>query len=145
MLPIRKILHPTDLSDLSRSAFDFACALARDYGAELHILHVAELPLLTSMDGVLVPTPVDEAESARARLEDLRPLDSEVTCSPRLVEGVPAEEILTLARDLPADMIVMGTHGRGGFSRTLMGSVAEAVTRKAPCPVLIARSPFPRK
>ena len=143
MLPIRKILHATDLSDHSRPAFDMASALARNYRAELHVLHVVELPFLTTIDGVLVPTPIYEAESTREQLENLRPHDPAVTVAHRLFEGDPAEVILALARDLPADLVVMGTHGRGGLSRTLMGSVAEAVVREATCPVLTAKFPFP--
>jgi nucleotide-binding universal stress UspA family protein len=143
VLAIRRILHPTDFSDLSRPAFELACSLARDFGAELVVLHVAQLPLLTPVDGVLVPTPVDEAEYARGRLERVRPSDPRLAVAHRLAEGDPAEEILRAAGDLPADLIVMGTHGRGGLSRLLMGSTAEGVMRKAPCPVLTVKAPLP--
>lgn len=143
MLAIRRILHPTDFSEHCRPAFAVACALARDYGAELVVFHVARLPLLTPVNGVLVPTPADEAEQARGQLEQVRPADPLVKVEHRLAEGDPAVEVLKAAGDLPADLIVMGTHGRGGLSRLLMGSVAEAVVRKAPCPVLTVKKPFP--
>ncbi len=143
MLAIRRILHPTDFSDLSRPAFELACSLARDHGAELTVLHVAQLPLLMPMNGVLVPTPVDETDALRDRLEQVRAADPRVRLGHRLAEGVPSEEILKAAADLPADLIVLGTHGRGGLSRALMGSVAEHVMRKAQCPVLTVK-PTPR-
>jgi nucleotide-binding universal stress UspA family protein len=143
MLSIRRILHPTDFSEHCYPAFELACALARDYDAEVVVLHVAQLPLLTPVDGVLVPTPLDEAEHARKQLEQVRPADSRVKVVHRLVEGDPAGEILQAAGDLSVDLIVMGSHGRGGLARLLMGSVAEAVLRKARCPVLTVRKPFP--
>jgi nucleotide-binding universal stress UspA family protein len=142
MLPVRTILHPADFSECSRPAFELACALARDYGARLVVIHVAQLPLLMPEGGVLVPSPVDEAEGARVRLEQVRPADSRVGVRHRLAEGDPAEEILKVAEEEQADLIVMGTHGRGGLSRLLMGSVAEGVLRQAPCPVLTVRAPF---
>jgi nucleotide-binding universal stress UspA family protein len=141
VFPIRTILYPTDFSDRSRPAFELACSLARDHGAEVVVLHVAPLPLLMPMNGVLVPTPVDQAECARPQLEQVRPADPRVKVVHRLAEGSPADEILAAATDLPADLIVMGTHGRGGLSRVLMGSVAETVLRKAPCPVLTVKAP----
>lgn len=142
MLPIRTVLHPTDFSELSQPAFELACALARDYAARLVVLHVAGLPPLLPVEGMLMPTPVDEAESARGRLEAVRPTDPRVQVRHRLAVGDPAGEILAAATDEEADLIVLGTHGRGGLSRALMGSVAEAVQRAAPCPVLTVRGPF---
>lgn len=143
MLSIHRILHPTDFSEHCHPAFELACALARDYGAEVVVLHVAQLPLLMPVDGVLVPTPLDEAERASKQLEQVRTADPRVKVVHRLVEGDPAGEVLQAAGDLSVDLIVMGTHGRGGLSRLLMGSVAEAVLRKALCPVLTVRKPFP--
>jgi nucleotide-binding universal stress UspA family protein len=76
-------------------------------------------------------------------LEQIRPADPRLEVRHRLAEGDPAEEILRAAEEEGADLIVMGTHGRGGLSRLLMGSVAEAVMRKALCPVLTVRGPIP--
>ena len=143
MFPIRKILCPTVFSDRSQPAFELACSLARDYGAELVVLHVAQLPLLMPMEGVLVPTPVDEAEASREQLETIHADDPQVKLIHRLAEGNAADEILAAASDLPADLIVMGSHGRSGLSRVLMGSVAEEVMRKSPCPVLTVKTPCP--
>jgi nucleotide-binding universal stress UspA family protein len=142
MLPIRTVLHPTDFSDLSQPAFELACALARDYAARLVVLHVAGLPPVLPVEGMLVPAPVADTEYVRGRLEAVRPADPRVRVCHRLAVGDPAGEILAAATDEQADLIVLGTHGRGGLSRALMGSVAEAVQRAAPCPVLTVRAPF---
>jgi len=142
MLAIRRILHPTDFSDLSRPAFDVACALARDYRAELVVCHVVPLPTPAVVEGVMVE-PVDAGLDAYAdRLAEVAPDDPRVRMVRRLRRGDDATEILNVAAETGADLIVMGTHGRGGLSRLVMGSVAERVMRKAPCPVLTVRAPF---
>lgn len=149
MLAIRTILFPTDFSEPSRTAFDLACALARDYGAELVVAHVVPPPLPLGSGGVpMVPAVADDAD-LRARLEAVRPADPRVAVRHRLVVGHPlamdseAEGILAVTAEEKADLIVMGTHGRSGLSRLLMGSVAEHVLRKAPCPVLTMKCPSP--
>lgn len=143
MLAIRSILSPTDFSEPSRAAYELACSLARDYGAELVVCHVVDLPLLMPAEGMLIPTPMDEMEKVREELEQSHPSHSGVTVHHRLVEGLPAEEILRIATEVKPDLIVMGTHGRGGLSRLVMGSVAEKVMRKASCPVLTVKTPLP--
>jgi len=143
VLPIHTILHPTDFSEQSRPAFDLACSLARDYGATLVVAHVAPPPLALPTEGVVLGPVFEDTAELRARLEQVRPADPRVAVRHRLTIGPPAEEILAAAEEEKADLIVMGTHGRGGLSRVLMGSVAEAVLRKAPCPVLTVRVPLP--
>ena len=138
MFPIRKILHPTDFSDYSRAAFEVACALARDYGAELQVLHVNQTTAIYAPDGIVVGAPVEEPYELRARLAQLRPEDPRVKVDYKLLDGEPAEQILKASAN--ADLIVMGTHGATGLARLLMGSVAEDVLRKAPCPVLTVRA-----
>ena len=138
MLPIRTILHPTDFSDCSKHAFQFACSLARTYDARLVLLHVA-VPLFA--DGMTPsPTIVDET-SLRELLNELKPADKNIPVDRCVLEGDPANEILNAVRRTRSDLIVMGTHGRTGLSRLLMGSVADQVVRKAPCPVLTLRTP----
>jgi nucleotide-binding universal stress UspA family protein len=83
--------------------------------------------------------PIEEPLALRGRLAQVRPADSTVKCQHRLLEGDPADEILKVAGVENVDMIVMGTHGATGLTRLLMGSVAENVLRKAPCPVLTVR------
>jgi nucleotide-binding universal stress UspA family protein len=147
MLPIHKVLHPTDFSEHSRHAFRLACALAHDYSAGLVLLHVHS-PFVAYGDGLVAAIPPDYTEELRAQLNKLDPHDPKVVVERRLIEGAPALEILRVARESDCDVIVMGTHGRTGLGRLLMGSVAEEVVRKADCPVLTVKGPgaaIPRK
>jgi nucleotide-binding universal stress UspA family protein len=143
MLPIQTILHPTDFSDRSDYAFRLACSLARDHGAHLIVLHVAEPPLPLYAEGAMIP-PVSEdpVKLGQKKLGMIRAPDAKVAIDHRLTEGEAAPEIVRVARETKADLIVMGTHGRTGLGRLLVGSVAEEVLRKAPCPVLTTRMPF---
>jgi nucleotide-binding universal stress UspA family protein len=146
MLAIRTVLHPTDFSERSDLAFRLACSLARDYGARLIVLHVAEPPVAVAGEGVLlIPTPAD-LEPLRERLGGLRPRDPKVPVEHRLAEGNAAAEILRVAEEAKCDVIVLGTHGRTGLARLLLGSVAEQVLRRASCPVLTVRAaPLPAR
>ena len=141
MFPIRKILFPTDFSEHSKAAFDVACALARDYGAEMLIVHCRRPPAIFAPDGIAVATPAEEPYDLRAQLVLVRPADARLNVDHHLLEGDPTDEILKAAKDKAVDLIVMGTHGSTGLSRLLMGSVAENVLRRAPCPVLTVRNP----
>jgi nucleotide-binding universal stress UspA family protein len=142
MLAIKTILQPTDFSARSEFAFRLACSLARDYSARLIVLHVVEPPTVSAA-GVLMLPPVVDLEPLRERLHQLRPGDPKVAVEHRLVEGDAATEILRAAGEVKCDLIVMGTHGRTGLGRLLMGSVAEQVVRRAPCPVLTVKTPHP--
>jgi nucleotide-binding universal stress UspA family protein len=144
MLPIRTVLYPTDFSESSNYAFRLACTLARDYGARLVVAHAVESPGPIYSDGVVIPIADVDQESLRAKLLQLVPRDPNVRVEHRLAEGDAATEILRMAKDTQADVIVMGTHGRTGLARVLMGSVAEQVVRKAPCPVVTVKSPLLR-
>jgi nucleotide-binding universal stress UspA family protein len=92
---------------------------------------------------VFVELPAEDGMPTQARLERLKPASDQVRVTHRLLRGDPAGEILKLADAETADLIVLGTHGRGGLGRLLMGSVAEAVLRKAPCPVLTVKTLSP--
>ena len=141
MLPIHVILHPTDFSLQSEHALKLAAALARDYGARLLVLHVAVPHPLIYSEGSLPLDPQLFVQEARAQLDRLHlPIDKH-RAERRFVEGDAATEIVRLAQEMQADLIVMGTHGRTGLARMLMGSVAEQVVRKAPCPVLTVTMP----
>jgi len=141
MLPIHTILHPTDFSKQSEFAFQLACALARDYEAELFVVHVVTPPVVIYGEGVLPVEPEAYQEELREKLNRLHAEEPGVRVVHRLVEGQPVDEILHLAREIGCDLIVMGTHGRTGLGRVLMGSVAEKVVRMAPCPVVTVREP----
>jgi nucleotide-binding universal stress UspA family protein len=146
MLPIKAILHPTDFSPHSELPFSIACRVARDSGAKLIVLHVLEQPVLPYAGVAMAPpTPrpsEDELASLRDRLGRMQPRDPAVGVEHRLVEGDPAAAILQVARETECELIVMGTHGRSGLSRLLMGSVAEKVVRDATCPVLTVKTPL---
>jgi nucleotide-binding universal stress UspA family protein len=142
MLAIRTILHPTDFSEQSENAFHLACALSRDHGARIVALHVAVRPTIAYGEGVVVPDPPDFLDEVRGRLDRVQAPAGDVRVDRRLEEGDPAMETLRVAREIGADLIVMGTHGRTGFARLLMGSVAEEVVRKSDCPVLTVKTPF---
>jgi nucleotide-binding universal stress UspA family protein len=143
MLTLKTILHPTDFSDHSNYAFALACSLARDHGARVLLVHVAPAPIASFGGPVFVPPLADEYPNGefREKLARQQAQEPDVCGPPRLVYGEAAVEIIRLAQESPCDLIVMGTHGRTGFGRLLLGSVAEQVVRKAPCPVVTVRKP----
>ena len=143
MPTFRRILHPSDFSPASRRAFRTAVELAKGSRGTLLITHV--LPILPVLpDAYVAATTYDELlrgqrAAAKKQLDRLvlQARESGARASGVLVEfGVPAERIVRLARAKRADVIVMGTHGRTGFKRALLGSVAGRVVSLATCPVL---------
>ena len=142
MLPIHVILHPTDFSEQSQHAFRLACALARDHGSRLVLLHVVPSPVVLAGEGIMLPPPDPADEAIWNQLHQLD-VPTGILALRQVVQGEAAGEILRLAEETHADLIVMGTHGRTGLSRLLMGSVAEKVLRRAACPVLVVKAPFP--
>jgi len=146
----KKILFPTDFSDAGQAALEYASALASEARAALYIAHVDELPdafvpgFGAGPDGYgYVPDPNNIRKEVRERLSQVTPAVRGVACEHRYLRGNPADEILQFADSEGIDLIVMGTHGRTGVSRLLMGSVAEAVVRRARCPVLTVKQPAP--
>ena len=143
MIQIRSILVAFDFSDTSRSALAYGRNLARAFGGHLHVLHVADV-ISTSAAQFFPEGPGDpEDKAARIALNQLRSLlgtEGLADARPEVrVASDPAHEVVEYAKDVRADLIVLGTHGRTGVSRFLMGSVAEHVVRTAPCPVLVVR------
>ena len=120
-----------------------ACALARDYGARLVVLHVVTAPTVIYSEGVLPPNAEELRAEAQEQLDGLSVPHADIRAERRLEEGDAVEATLRVAQEVRADLIAMGTHGRTGILRLLMGSVAEQVLRKATCPVLTVRTPFP--
>ena len=142
MIHINKIMHPTDFSANSNHALKYACAFANHFGAELHLIHVvADLTMLTlpPVDGYL---PEGYFQDAKRRAEEElaklpgADLIGQASVIKVTLEGAPFTEIIRYAHENGIDIIVMGTHGYAGLSHMLMGSIAEKVVRKAPCPVL---------
>ena len=142
MLPIHVILHPTDFSECSGNALQLACALARDYGARLVVLHVSQPPAVGFGEAMPPPDPNLMANLAMDRLNQMDIPNPGIRAERRYAEGDPVRMILRVAEEIHANLIVMGTHGRSGLERLLMGSVAEKALRKAPCPVVTVRTPF---
>jgi len=135
----KTIVFPTDFSTASDSALEHAAALAKSMGASLLIVHVEEPPLAYGGGELYYGLPEPDSGRILAMLEAVKPKDPAVSFTHRLTMGDPAGEIVRIAEDEGAELIVLGTHGRTGVTRLLMGSVAEVVVRRAPCPVLVYR------
>lgn len=135
----KTILFPTDFSTASDAALVHAESLARQMNARLLIVHVEEPPLAYGGGELYYGLPEPSSERILKMLEDVRPSDPSVPYTHRLTMGDPAGEVVRMAADENAEMIILGTHGRTGMTRLLMGSVAEAIVRRAPCPVLVYR------
>lgn len=135
-MQLKKILFPTDFSHAGDAALEFATTLARDSGAKLLIVHVEEPPMAYGGGELYYGVPEPTTGDLLKMLHAIKPTDPAVTYEHRLVTGDPANGVVKLAEEADVDLIVMGTHGRTGLSRLLMGSVAEAIVRRAKCPVL---------
>lgn len=148
MLKIERILCPTDFSDFSAKAYDYAVSLARHYGSRVFLQHVIQ-PVTYAYPYYAFPDSVSElywnlSEHAQEQLRDLVKSHSPNGIQSDIVvhTGPVPESILSFADKNAADLIVMGTHGRRGLDRMTMGSVTETVLRKAKCPVLAVRNPL---
>lgn len=139
----KNIVVAMDFSASAEAALQLATSLARDTGAVLHIVHVREpnaMYILDSHYGNVTPFP--ELSTLNAILEKVVPADAEVPYRHWLrASGNVSKEILKVAMEHDADLIMMGTHGRKGPARLLVGSVAESVIRHASCPVLTLKHP----
>lgn len=142
-MTLKRTLLPVDFSESSQLCVSTAVALAQSNDAELFLLHVEEpQSVITAGGGVAAyPIPMPATEEMEAQLKEIDPGD-DVRCSRHMALGAASSEIAKFAEENDIGMIVMGTHGRTGLSRLLMGSVAEAVVRKAPCPVLTLKQPM---
>jgi nucleotide-binding universal stress UspA family protein len=139
---------PTDFSDYSMRALPYAVDLASKYNARLKVVFVNE-PSLHVSDvawvGVDERTVSDDhAREARRHLEKLvlEFVPTDVPADAEILSGNAVDEIIRYSSDVNADLIIMATHGRSGVSHMLMGSTAEQVVRKAPCPVLTLKQPM---
>lgn len=145
MIELKRILVPTDFSDHSAVATPYACGLVERFDAELHLLHaIVSHPSSTPefIGGLALTSYLKESRTAVDACLDrvLDPAWQQTRHVVRaIVEGPPFLEIIRYARDNDIDLIVMATHGWSGLPHIIMGSVAERVVRKAPCPVLTVR------
>ena len=146
MIEIKRILCPIDYSEFSRRALDRAIAIAQWYRASVTALYV--LPQVASLipagyPGLYPPIAftAEDLEQFKTQLDAfVAGSNSRAKVDTVVVEGNIADWITSVARELPADLVVMGTHGRSGFDRLMLGSVTEKVLRKAPCPMLTVPS-----
>jgi nucleotide-binding universal stress UspA family protein len=146
MSRIRRILHPTDFSRASSAAYRRAVDMAKGNRAELLLVHVLTPAVPVVADGYVSPQVYEDMANA-ARAYGQKHLDALVRKAKQagarvrglLLEGVPHERIAQAARSRKADLVVIGTHGRTGFAKLFLGSVASRVLAVAPCPVLTVR------
>jgi universal stress protein A len=146
MLTLKTVLVPTDFSEPSESALRYGKAMAEAFGASLHVVHVMEDLLAHAWAAEVyvssMPQLRDEIEKeSRQRLGALlsEAERHKFRAETALLAGNPFLEIIRYAKAHDVDLIVMGTHGRGPIAHMLLGSVAEKVVRKSPCPVLTVR------
>jgi acetoin utilization protein AcuB len=141
MTPLfKKILCPIDLDGSAPCALELAARTARALGSEVHVLHVVSMQLPAEGAPVLVEAYRAHAEMARTSVAEL--VERYLVDVPRQAQvevGEPGSGIVAAAKQLPADLVVMATHGRRGLSRFFLGSVAESVMRGVTCPVLTAK------
>ncbi|KPK66274.1 MAG: hypothetical protein AMK73_00495 [Planctomycetes bacterium SM23_32] len=146
-ISVSTIVCAVDFSEYAEHALRYAVYLARVFKADLKLLHVVEIPFLPSYSLAGVPDlslPVDEIEEgARQNMQALleRTRADYERAEGEVRTGTAFLEIINYARETDADLIVVGTHGRTGLRHMIIGSVAEKVVRKAPCPVLSVKHP----
>jgi nucleotide-binding universal stress UspA family protein len=146
----KKILVPVDFSEPARKAYETAVPLARESGGEIVLLYVGDIPETPdALDPSMREVEKMYEDILKARLTNARALlqrwmedyqHQGVTVSDCLAEGVPFERIIEVASEIGADLIVLGTHGRHGLRRIIIGSTTERVVRLAPVPVLTVRA-----
>jgi nucleotide-binding universal stress UspA family protein len=146
MIKLKRILAATDFSECSDHALRYACEFAEAFGAELHLLFVSEPPAAAYSEFGIGYVGVQDLQEdlkrgAEAKLNTLpsSPWQEKLDITRTVTVGTPFIEIIRYAREHDVDLIVVGTHGRGAVAHMLMGSTAEKVVRKAPCPVLTVR------
>jgi nucleotide-binding universal stress UspA family protein len=148
MIDLHRILVPTDFSKHSENALTYAAAFAEKFGAELYLLHVVQDLALFIPDAITVAPPiappVEQFLAAAKAALDRAVKDGTLAglkVHPEVREGTPFYEIVRFAQETNIDLILLGTHGHSGLAHVLLGSTAEKVVRKAPCPVLTVRHP----
>ncbi|HSY21963.1 MAG TPA: universal stress protein [Polyangiaceae bacterium] len=144
MAGLKRILVPTDFTETSDHALSWAIDLAKRLGASITVMHAYEIPIVSFPDGALLATPEIAgrlADASRTALDAAvrKHADAGVALDSVLREGAAWEEINAVADLIDADMVVIGTHGRRGFSRALLGSVAENVVRTGHRPIVTIR------
>lgn len=144
-MAIKQILVATDFSQRARAAVDLAIEIGKPLGASIELVHAYQIPFSLLPEGTILPlTPetviaIQTESDTRLTAERDRVAATGLRVRTTSLEGAPADAIVAEAEREAADLIVMGTHGRTGFERLALGSIAEDVLRHAPCPVLVVR------
>ena len=146
MINIKNILCPIDYSIYSETALKYAIEFAEKYQAKLYLMHVLDIRVYDINDPELYNVNIIDEETVDKLRERLLKCVNEdtkgrISVEAIIIQGVPFVEIIKASKNYKIDLIVLGTHGRTGLSHAIMGSVAEKVVRKAPCPVLTIRHP----
>ena len=146
MADFKRILVPTDFTETSEKATDLALSLAERLGSSVTLMHAYEIPIMGFPDGALVATAdiaTRIADASRSALDSAvaKRQGAKVKVDGILRDGVAWEEINRVADEIDADLVVIGTHGRRGLARALLGSVAENVVRTARRPILTIHGP----
>jgi len=146
MINIKNILCPIDYSIYSEKALSYAIEFAGKYGAKLFLMHVLDIRVYDINDPDLYNVNIVDKETINKLRERLLKCVNEdtkgrISVEAIVLQGVPFAEIIKASKEYDIDLIVLGTHGRTGLSHAIMGSVAEKVVRKSPCPVLTVRHP----
>ena len=147
---IKRILVPIDFSDFSIDALKYGVSVARHFGAKILLLHVISQELLNEVKAVqyfsgIIDSPekflARKKRDINERIEKILKGETDQTLfeEPLIEVGIPTEEIIRVAKERKVDLVVIATRGRSGLSHILMGSVAEKVVRRSPCPVLSVR------
>ncbi|GJQ47780.1 MAG: universal stress protein [Candidatus Kuenenia stuttgartiensis] len=143
MIKFKNILCPIDHSECSYLALKYAVSLALKDEAKLYIMHVIDTRAYDTEIYKFSPYNLDEATMSKIHADLLKSLPEGTTdlleVETIVEKGIPFNEIVNKGEKLEMDIIVIGTHGRSGLAHVMMGSVAEKVVRKAPCPVLTVR------
>lgn len=147
MIRIEKILFPTDFSDFSNHALQYAVSFAREYKAKIILLHVVEnfyaYPGFAETAFPMVEIYSDMEKYAENEMESMmkKNFPGELSVETIIKRGTPFLEIITTAKEKEVNLIIIATHGRTGLEHAFFGSTAEKVVRKAPCPVLTVKNP----
>ncbi|MBM3876789.1 MAG: universal stress protein [Verrucomicrobia bacterium] len=140
---IKSLLVPMDFSECSKKALRYALPFARQFGASLTLLYVAHIPYVGAEVGG-IDYALIESQMRAGGIKELEKIagedvGAEIPTRTIVRVGLPHHEIVTTARELDVDLIIISTHGHTGFKHMFMGSTAEKVVRHAPCPVLVVR------
>ena len=143
-MKIKKILCPLDFSDVSKKLLDFSIAFTQTYQAKLVLLHVIDHPHLYDNYQILAITPTEISDKLEKQAQEelsriANKVKSKIKVEMFVKQGKPFIEIIRAAKDIDADLVIIGSHGKSAIAHVLIGSTTEKVARKAPCAVLIFR------